>query len=113
MDVKLSATEKMKLQRPFAILVPTTHLKIFRNMRGDIIKDDFQYIHILRPFETGMHRFCFVSWLCWGLKIPGGEVFAESPSIFLTEIEGERGFFVGQTGASRPMSSHRMVRALR
>ena len=107
-----TATEKMKLQRPFAILVPTTHLKIFRNMRGDIIKDDFQYIHILRPFETGMHRFCFVSWLCWGLKIPGGEVFAESPSIFLTEIEGERGFFVGQTGASRPMSTHRMVRAL-
>jgi hypothetical protein len=81
-------------------------------MRGDIIKDDFQYIHILRPFETGMYRFCVVTWLCWGLKIPGGEVFAESPSIFLTEIEGERGFFVGQTGASRPMSTHRMVRAL-
>jgi hypothetical protein len=112
LQLEKSAAAKMKLGRPFAILVPTANLIIFRALWEDFGNDKFQYIHILRPFETGKYRYCIVTWLCWGVKIPGGEIFAESPSIFLTEIEGERGFFVGQTGASRPMSTHRMVRAL-
>jgi hypothetical protein len=112
LQLEKSAAARMKLGRPFAILVPTANLRIFKAIWGEFGKDNFQYIHILRPYETGKYRFCIVTWLCWGLKIPGGEVFAESPSIFLTEIEGERGFFMGQTGASRPMSTHRMVRAL-
>ena len=112
LQLERTTTERIKIGRPFAILVLTAQLKKFRSTWGDVGKDEFQYIHILRPFETGKYRFCIVTWLCWGLKIPGGEVFAESPSIFLTEIEGERGFFMGQTGASRPMSTHRLVRAL-
>ena len=85
------------------------HVQIRKEPDG---KSEFQLIHILRPVQEGKSRFSYFSWLCWRLTLPEDEIFAESPTIFLKEIEGERGFFVGQTGAARPMSAHRMVRAL-
>jgi hypothetical protein len=67
MQLERATTERIKLGRPFAILVLTPQLQIFRNTWGDVSRGEFQCIHILRPFKTG---------------------------------------------ASRPMSTHRMVRAL-
>jgi hypothetical protein len=95
-------------RRPFAILVDTKilqHVQIRKEPNG---KSEFQLIHVLRPVQEGKSRFSYFSWLCWRLTLPEDEIFAESPAIFLKEIEGERGFFVGQTGAARPMSAHRM-----
>ena len=99
-------------RRPFAILVDTKMLQHVQIRKEPDGKSEFQLIHILRPVQEGKSRFSYFSWLCWRLTLPEDEIFAESPTIFLKEIEGERGFFVGQTGAARPMSAHRMVRAL-
>jgi hypothetical protein len=56
MQLERATTERTKLGRPFAILVLTPQLQIFRNTWGDVSRGEFQCIHILRPFETGASR---------------------------------------------------------
>ena len=109
----MHATSDLKMnKRPFAILIDTKILQHVQNKKEPDGKSEFQLIHVLRPIQEGRTRFSYFSWLCWRLSLPEDEIFAESPTMFLREIEEERGFFKGRTRVARPMSVYRMVRVL-
>jgi hypothetical protein len=104
-------------KEPFAVLVKTDQLHLIQDTVTNLEQMQematLSYIHVLWPFKIqDQGQSALGTWVCRGVDIPEGEVFAESSSIFLVDRKNERGFYVGSRGAKRQMSQMRMIRAL-
>ena len=115
--VKAKIEMLQETKEPFAILVKTEQLHLIQDTVTHLEQIQematLSYIHVLWPFKIqDQGQSALGTWVCRGVDIPEGEVFAESSSIFLVDRKNERGFYVGSRGAKRQMSQMRMIRAL-